>query len=88
MSNECRRCGTETEAPFITTTGGLRFDGWLCDHCRQSFREWLEASEKPPVRGGCSSCAGPVEATFRYVGHGVEVVVHCPRCDWTERVDE
>jgi hypothetical protein len=89
MSNECDRCGTATESPYITTTGHLGFDGWLCDDCRESFEAWLHVSEKkPPVRGGCSRCAQPVELRFRYKGHGVEVIANCTFCGWTEEVGE
>jgi len=89
LTNDCSRCGTPTESPYVTTTGHLGFDGWLCDECRESFEEWLAAKEeKPPVRGACSSCAGTVEVRFRYMGAGVEVVANCPTCGWTEEVNE
>ncbi|ALJ99696.1 hypothetical protein BGV91_gp33 [Haloarcula californiae icosahedral virus 1] len=64
----------------------------LCDGCRDQFEKmlsgWLNGEEKPAVRGGCSTCGGPVEVRFRYMGSGVEVVANCPTCGWTEEVNE
>ncbi|AAY24965.1 ORF 39 [Haloarcula hispanica virus SH1] len=89
MSAECERCGTPTDSDSLVVDGSVFR---LCDGCRDDFEKllegWLSRERKPAVRGGCSTCGGPVEARFRYLGHGVEVVVNCPTCGWTERVDE
>lgn len=89
MSNECSRCGTATESPYVTVTGGVSFDGWLCDECREEFEEWVAAKrEKPPVRGGCGSCGGPVEVAFNYTGGGkVDLRANCTECGWTGKME-
>lgn len=80
MSHECERCGAETDNGDIW---GDRFL-FICDRCRDEFLDWLDSDEKPPVRGACDTCGGPVEASFRYCGGGkVDVVLNCPTCEWS-----
>jgi len=86
VTNDCGRCGTSTTSDFavFSTISGL--DGYLCDSCRNSLKEWYDREEKPPVRGGCSSCGGRVEVSYRYKGGGaVNTVIHCPQCGWTAK---
>ena len=84
--NECDRCGTLTRAPYVTTTGELGFDGWLCDDCRESFREWVDGDAQRDVQGGvtCGKCSTLVYVTVRPVGpdSGPTLLLSCPACGW------
>jgi len=88
MTNDCERCGTPTESGFAVFPDISGVDGYMCDDCRESLKEWYNREQKPSVRGGCSSCGGRVEISFRYMGDAVEVVANCPECGWTGRVGE
>lgn len=86
MTNDCRRCGRPTEADFIVLTDIHGLDGYLCDSCRESLREWYDGAKKPPVRGGCSQCGGNVEVSFRFQGDRLKAVFNCPTCGWTKAI--
>lgn len=84
--NDCTRCGRPTDSGYVTTTGHLGLDGWLCDVCRESFKQWLDGTDDP-LGADCSECGGSVDATVRYKGGGaVDLVLVCSGCGKSGRM--